>query len=286
MLKIPVSLAVLTVVLTALTGCKSGNSPGDLYTYNGNTQPATLSSTAIANVYINHYSAANYSLTASDLTGTRSAINLSAQTRTPSIRAARPVNDTYSGTCEGYIDYNGSYDNQIDYIDVLATASNYCEYDEVYNGYLFIEGYGYDLELGFDNFNYRDDYYGTSFTLNGSLRIEDGYPLSLSTSNVVIQDNRLNQTTLLRNWREWIDHSQYPETLQLSGELYDDTWGYVLVDTLERLVMGDYDQYESGTIRLLGDRSTAWVTFFGSGYLIEVDANNDSFIDEDDLFSY
>ena len=316
--------SALTVTVIALSGCNQNDS-SDLSSYTGNTQPAYLSSAVVANQFIDNVSAVTYSLTVSDLTGTRTVTRSltprtlltpestttapvtktattnrqprtlqarNIQTNLANLKVARSVDDTYVGLCGGYLDYVGFYDNQTDYIDVTARASNYCDNQQVYNGYFYLEGYGeysdygYDLNIGFEAFNYRDDYYGVNYTLNGQSRFQEAYPLFFTTSNMVIRDRQLRKTYMLRNWQEVVDEGVYPENQTLSGELYDGSLGYVNISTIDPLVIGAYDYPESGQLRLRGDRSVAWVTFYGSGYLIEVDANNDGYLDDEGLYRY
>jgi|GEM_PF-5161372 len=311
--KTQLTFLALTVSTLTLTGCKQDDS-SDLSSYSGNTNPANLSSAAVANRYIDNYSAVNYSLAVSDLTGTRSATTLSTrsaatrsinntpQTRTLSsnnppsslanIKLARSVDDTVYGNCGGYLEYDGYYDNASDYIDVIANARDYCDDQQYFNGYFYLEGYGEysangsDLTVEFEDFNYDDNYYGVSYTFNGQSHLQDHYPTSLTTSNMVIQDYSLGRSYMLRNWQEQIDQSSDPETLFLSGELYDNREGYVIVSTLTPLIMGAYNTPEAGQLRLRGSRSVAWVTFYSNGYLIEVDDNNDGFLDDEQYYIY
>ena len=275
-------LSTLSLVIVSLSACNSASD--DVNNYTGTTSPAYLSSAAVANLFVDNYQASTYGLTASDLTGVRITSTRASLTRSATVKVSRPVDDTYYGECGGYIDYRGRYDDDTDYIDVTATANNYCNYDETFNGFFALEGYSYDLRVDFENFDYRDDYYNLSFTLNGQTRFEDNYPIYGTTSNMVIDDYQLNQTYMLRNWSELVDARIDPEGVFISGEIYDSTFGYVEVTTLEPIVPDGEGQ--TGQIVLFGEDSIAWITFYSSGYLVEVDVNDDGFIDDDDLYTY
>jgi len=279
-----VILSTLGLVVASLAGCNSVTEY-NVGEYTGNTSAAELNSSAVANRFIENYFAVNYSLTVSDLSGSP-AYTRSTQTRSINLRSVQLVDNTYYGECGGYLDYQGIYDDFDDYLDVEVSAQNFCEYDERFDGEMIIQGYPDALNIGYVNFNYRDDYYGTDYTLYGDILIEEHYPLTKVTTNLVVDDNLRRESYRLRHWQELIDESVYPSERSLSGEITDSLFGSVNVVTLQPIITDYYGLPESGQLLILGDRSSAWVTFYSSGYLVEVDSNNDSFIDDSDLYNY
>ncbi|MEA3404877.1 MAG: hypothetical protein U9R28_03945 [Pseudomonadota bacterium] len=279
-----VNLSTLGLVVASLAGCNNVTEH-NVSVYTGNTSAAELNSSAVANRFVENYFAVNYSLTVSDLSGSP-VYTRSTQTRSINLRSVQLVDDTFYGECGGYLDYQGIYDDFDDYLDVEVSAINFCEYGERFDGEMLIQGYPDALSIDYLNFNYRDDYYGTDYTLYGDVLIEERYPLTKVTTNLIVDDNLLRQSYRLRNWQEIFDESVYPSERSLSGEITDSVFGSVEVVTLQPIITDYYGQPEAGQLLILGYRSSAWVTFYSSGYLVEVDRDDDAFIDDSDLYGY
>jgi len=190
------------------------------------------------------------------------------------------------GQCGGSVTYDGTYDDETDYTDVEVAASNFCNDQQTLNGRLSIEGYSEALTINFNYFNIRDEYLGSNATLNGRTEFIDNYPNYTVKADIVIQDNQLNRLYMLKNWRETVDETTFTAQISVSGDLYESDKGYVTVSTLEPIETNVDGYPESGKIKMMGDGSTAWVTFYSSSYLVEVDSDNDALIDDNNVYSY
>ncbi|MDG6778791.1 hypothetical protein QCB44_08745 [Thiomicrorhabdus sp. zzn3] len=278
----PVSTTLLlTLLASTLSACGSG---GDDNTteliYEGSTAPATLTSTDQANHYLSSYQA--FSSALDNSTDSASSVRTANAT---ALKTLYDLNDQQVGECGGTLSYSGSYDDLYGYMDMDYFADDFCNYDVVLDGYFGLIGYDDDFTMTFNLFSMRDTSNTVNLTVQGEVNYLESLNSTKTTANLILKNNLNDQNLRFENWVETLYTSSFPEELAVSGKLYHPVYGYVTVTTLEAMTTDYYGQADSGKIRLQGDNSTAYITFYASSHLVEVDSDNDGIIDDSQVYN-
>lgn len=278
--------SIITLLSGNLIACGGGGGGSDdtasSIAYTGSTAPASLNSPVIASNYISTYT--SYSSTSSTTTLSSPASSSTASTSTTA--SIQSISETLNGECGGSMKITGTGDNTTGYIDVDVTSNDYCNYGIIGDGNMSMKGYSDDFTLNLNTLTTKYPSYNINMTLAGDINVQYTTSLISTYSNsLVVKDNTANKSYKLANWLENLNLGVYPEQLTLSGKMYHQDYGYVTVSTIDNIEIGvTYPQ--AGKIEMLGDNSVAWVTFYSSNYLVEIDNNDDGFIDQSTTYSY
>jgi len=270
---------VLTVSLSACGGGGGSGSSESAISYDGVTSAATLSSTDQANDYVNTYDDFSDTLTESSVSQTRSTTTRS------SLKTVHSLNESESGQCGGSIKLSGTYDDVREYIDIDYIADQYCNYDSVIDGTMSMVGTDNDFTLVFNRLHVDYPDANLNALIHGDIDYLEGSASTTARTNIILKDYTQNKSFKLENWVENINTTTYPQELSISGKLYNPTHGYVTVSTLQPIIQGS-SHPESGEIKLIGNNSTAYVTFYSASYEVELDADNNASIDDSQVYYY
>lgn len=271
---------LLTLIASTLSACGGGGEESTTeLVYEGSTAPATLTSTGQANDYLSSYEAFSGAL--DNPTDSASSVRSS---YSASPKTLYSMDDQQIGECGGTLSYSGSYDDLYSYMDMDYFADDFCSYDVVLDGYFGRTGYDDDFTMTFNLFSMRDTGNGVNITLHGDVDYLESLNSTKTTTNLILKNNMNDQNFRFENWVETVYTSSFPEELAVSGKLYHPINGYVAVTTLEAMTTDYYGDPESGKIRLQGADSTAYITFYASSHLVEMDIDNDGSIDSEQVY--
>lgn len=253
----------------------SGSSSG---VYQGLTTKAIIDNVETAEIFVELY------MEAEDIVDSDNFTPSSSQPSNSVPREA--LNETETGSCGGTLSINGEYDDEQGDFDITSIANDYDDCSMTMDGEYAMEGNWEDFTLTFDNFNMVDNNNDFNMTMDGTSRMVESNDVYTTTLNIEFAESISGEAIKYENLVSTLDESSYPGEITITGNFYEKSRGYVTISTLEALTVGSYDGPDGGKLKLSGDNSAAYITFYSSGYDIEVDTDNDGNIDETDSVLY
>jgi len=263
------SISVFLVACGGGGGGSGASETPDGLSYTGLSSLASISSTSIASNYVEAYKQLNIS----DLGNPFPASSSSAMVKTP----AATESGTITGNCGGEASYIGSEDNG--YIELTFDADDLCSDGTILDGVMTFSGYENNYTIGFSPIRFIIESSNIDYSLSGKFDFTiSGNDISLLTQTAIFKNNNNNVSIKVEQWQEVVNTSVSPEQLEVSGRFYHPEYGYVSFTTLEPMEMDGFNA-SSGEIKLSGDNSVAYITFYPSSYYVELDLNNNGSID-------
>lgn len=284
-----------SVFLTSCGGSSggSGNDNFEPKNYDGIDLPVTFSSVETADDFYKKLYQYIYQYNGTVNNTARSNINTEKSAKAVSIRELQLVDSTSYGNCGGYMNMVGTIDDTTSEFDLEIDYSKYCDDDFYADGLVLGNGTLEDMTLIFQNTTYGKGI--SRFTISGSttqkeLTVIDRTTLTLitvdqQTLNLLMIDQDTNEQIQFENYIQ-ITKKDFPYEKTENGTLYHSEYGRAEVETIESMIKSSYaDRPSSGKLKFTGANSFAYITFYSSGYLVEVDTDGDGIINDNLLTS-
>ena len=203
-------------------------------------------------------------------------------------RAVQSASGTLTGDCSGTAAYTITYDDVSGDFSGGFTFSNFCNEGETINGALTMSG---NLNVNSQNFGTFSmtmtamtvSSGGESYTIHGSMNVNQTSSPSVITVNLKLKDNNTQQVFWVENFNlSIVDMISYEE-LSMTGRFYHPDYGYVDVTTPTPFrYTGSNDYPYPGVLVATGaDGGTCTLTSLSTTtYQIDIDEDGDGNLEQ------
>lgn len=281
---------VVSAVLFVAVGCSSGGNPsgGNALVYNGKATRAKLTKENTKDFLEIIQNSLSGVAASQNSTHTRSfgfsarmskKISGSLAKKTEKVLGTKTVKGTVNGTVNVTVEEIGTYTQRITLIYTNFSNQPGTTIDGTEVQDITVDASGTVQHINIDYQMYTVKAGEESGTVDGTIMIETTDTGAKSTENYLLKNNKTNEMVKYENFVMQFDEENH--VLSYLGKVYDSKYGFVDVNTVEKMEYNDDDTHKAmGKIMIKGNASTATIGYADDDRIrVEIDKDNDGTVD-------